>query len=89
MPEVAEKQKESAPVAKRTKRAGTFHVFRLVGDHWVHLTKTAVIASSRKEAIRKATGSLEEKAGTFLAVVEREFKPLTRKVEQRTEDIFE
>lgn len=82
-----------APVAqepaKRTKAPASYHVLQLVDDAWKHLTgKTAVKASNRKEAIRKATVKLEEKAGTFVAVKESEWAPIPRKVEQKLEDVW-
>lgn len=75
---------------KRMKSPASYHVMQLVDGAWKHLTeKAAVKASNRKEAIRKATASLEEKAGTFLAVREAEFQPVVRKVKQEVVDIFE
>jgi hypothetical protein len=79
----------SAP-APRAKSPARYHVLQLVDGAWKHLTeKAAVTASNRKEAIKKATARLEEKAGTFVAVREVEFQPVARKVKQEVVDIFE
>jgi hypothetical protein len=78
------------PQVKRTKAPAKYHVLQLVDGAWKHLTEKApVTATNRKEAIRKATVKLEEKAGTFVAVRETEFQPIVRKVKQEVVDIFE
>jgi hypothetical protein len=74
----------------RSKAPGAYHVFTFMDGAWKHLTeKTAVKATSRKDAIKKATASLEEKTGTFVAVREAEFQPMVRKVKQEVVDVFE
>jgi len=78
------------PAVKRTKSPSAYHVLQLVDGAWKHLTeKATVTATSRKEAIRKATAKLEEKEGTFVAVRELEFQPVARKLKQEVVDIFE
>lgn len=75
---------------KRAKAPASYHVMQLVDGAWKRLTeKAAVRAANRKEAIRKATASLEDKAGTFVAIREVEFQPVVRKVKQEVVDIFE
>jgi hypothetical protein len=79
-----------AQAPKRTKGPSAYHVLQLVEGAWKHLTdKGAVKATNRKEAIKKATASLEEKAGKFVAIREAEFAPVTRKVKQEVVDLFE
>jgi hypothetical protein len=80
---------DSTP-AKRPKSPSAYHVFQLVEGVWQHLTESAAVkATTRKEAIKKATERLEEKAGTFVAVRETEFQPVVRRVKQEVIDIFE
>jgi hypothetical protein len=77
------------PQVKRTKAPAKYHVLQFVDGAWKRLTeKAAVTATNRKEAIRKATAKLEEKAGTFVAVKESEWAPVARKVEQKLEDVW-
>jgi hypothetical protein len=77
------------PQVKRTKSPSAYHVLQRVDGAWKHLTEKApVAATNRKEAIRKATVKLEEKAGTFVAVKESEWAPIPRKVEQKLEDVW-
>jgi hypothetical protein len=52
------------------------------------LTQTAIVASSRKDAIARAITGLEDKAGRFWAVIEREFQPFSLKVETEVKHIF-
>lgn len=88
MPETKQEPAQSQP-AKRTKRDATYHVFQEVEGHWRQLTKSPIVASSRKDAIAKTVKDLEDKAGRFWAVVEREFQPLSLKVETEVKHIFE
>jgi hypothetical protein len=93
MTETAAKTESPKAPAPRTVREKnpTYHVFKLTGDgQYSHLTVGGVIkATGRKDAIVQATAKLEEKAGQFLVIAEKEFKLLTRKVETRVEDLFE
>jgi hypothetical protein len=87
VPEAKQEPAQSATAA-RPKKDATFHVFREVEGHWHQLTKSAISASSRKDAIAKAVEKLEDKSGRFWAVIEREFKPLSLKVETEVKHIF-
>jgi hypothetical protein len=81
---------EKTAPTPRTKSPSAYHVLQLVDGAWKHLTeKAAVKATNRKEAIRKATASLEEKAGKFVAIREVGFQPIGRKVKQEVVDVFE
>ncbi len=88
MPEAKQESAQSAP-ATRSKKDATFHVFQEVEGHWRQLTKSAISASSRKDAIAKTVEKLEDKTGQFWAVIEREYRPLSLKVETEVKHIFE
>ena len=74
-----------------------YHVFKVDGErNFTHLTaKGAVKASSRKEAISKASaapglptaegGAMER----FLVIAAKELQIITRKVETKVEEVFE
>ncbi len=83
-----EAKQEPVP-AKRSKKGATYYVFQEVEGHWHQLTKVAISASSRKDAIAKAISILENKTGRFWAVIEREYQPFSLKVETEVKHIFE
>ena len=71
-------------------RIGKYQVFSLEADgRWEQL-KGPFEASSRRDAIRKATQALsqEEQTGTFFALGESEFKPLARTLRPTMVDEF-
>lgn len=87
MPDAVQAPEEPTPV-KQPKSPSTY-VLQLVDGAWKHLTERAAVkATNRKKAIAKATERLEEKGGTFVAVKEGEFVPITRKLEQKIEDVW-
>lgn len=89
MSDTTKQEPAQAAPAKRPKKDATYHVFQEVEGHWRRLTKTAITASSRKDAIIKAIAGLEDKAGKFWAVIEREFQPLALRIETEVKHTFE
>jgi hypothetical protein len=89
VPDTTKQEPAQAAPVKRPKKDATYHVFQEVEAHWHKVTKTAITASSRKDAITKAIASLEDKTGRFWAVIEREFQPFSLKVETEVKHIFE
>jgi hypothetical protein len=94
MPDAATKPQAETPApdapVKRAKSPNAYHVLQLVDGAWKHMTERAAVkATSRKEAIKKATEGLEEKTGRFVAVREAEFQPTVRKIKQEVVDVFE
>ena len=83
-----------APTAAR-KQDPSYHVFRQTAaeGEFSHLTAAgAVKASSRKEAITKATGKApgaSTEPETFLVIAEKELQLLTRKVRTEVVEEFE
>lgn len=70
----------------RAKAASTYTVFVATGgENDFRLLQQGVIAATRKAAILAVSSD----SGTFLAIPDAQFQPLTRKVETTTVDKFE
>jgi hypothetical protein len=82
------KQRLQAAAEKPATRvkAPSYTVFRFTGEeNTLELLQQGVHATSRKEAIK----ALTKGGGLFLVIPDKEYQPITRKVETQTVDIFE